>query len=120
MPEEPAARVTISSVHKAVSDLVVEVAKLTTSITVKDQHRSLKDEEYERRLQNHGDRIRDLEEDRARRDDHGDEIKSLKKAIEELQAAVNKSAWVPVLVTALITGITITIANLAITNSLGG
>lgn len=105
MSEEAETRITIRSVHDTLSSLVLEVAKLTTSIAVKDQHRTLKDDEYERRLQNHGDRIRDLEQKEAARDDHGDAIAALQQSVKELEAAVNRSAWLPVLVTGVLVSV---------------
>lgn len=92
-------------IQETLTNLVVKVAELTASIAVKDQHRTLKDEEYERRLQNHGDRIRDLEAKEAARDDHGQEIKSLRDAVDALEAAVNRSAWLPVLVTGVLVSV---------------
>ncbi len=102
MSEDGEPRITIRSVHETLSSLVLEVAKLTTSIAVKDQHRTLKDDEYERRLQNHGDRIRDLEQKEAAREDHGDAIGALQQSVKELEAAVNRSAWLPVLATGVL------------------
>lgn len=120
MSEDPEAKITIRSVHDTLTNLVLEVAKLTTSIAVKDQHRTLKDDEYERRLQNHGDRIRDLEQKEAARDDHGQEIKSLREAVDALEAAVNRSAWLPVIVTGVLVSVIAGITIAVITKSLGG
>lgn len=101
----------ITKIQDTLTDLVIKVAELTASIAVKDQHRSLKDDEYERRLQNHGDRIRDLEQKEAARDDHGNEIAELRQSVKDLEAAVNRSAWLPALVSgalvSVIAGITI-------------
>lgn len=109
----------VTKFQETLTELVIKVAELTASIAVKDQHRSLKDEEYDRRLQNHGDRIRDVETKLAARDDHGEEIAELKKTMKSVEAAVNKNAWLPVLATgvlvSVIAGITITV----ITKSLG-
>lgn len=116
MSEDPEAKITIRSVHDTLTNLVLEVAKLTTSIAVKDQHRTLKDDEYERRLQNHGDRIRDLEHKEAARDDQGQEIKSLREAVDALEAAVNKSAWIPAIVSGIIVSVVAGITIYIITN----
>lgn len=116
MSEDPEAKITIRSVHDTLTNLVLEVAKLTTSIAVKDQHRTLKDDEYERRLQNHGDRIRDLEQKEAARDDDGQEIKSLREAVDALWAAVNKSAWIPAIVSGIIVSVVAGITIYIITN----
>lgn len=92
-------------IQETLTALVVRVAELTASLAVKDQHRALKDEEYERRLQNHGDRIRDLEAKDAARADHGNEIKDLRDAVDALEAAVNRSAWLPVIVTGVLVSV---------------
>jgi uncharacterized coiled-coil protein SlyX len=109
----------IAKFQETLTELVVRVAELTTSISVKDQHRSLKDEEYERRLQNHGDRIRDLETKLAARDDHGAQIAELKETLNAVEAAVNKSAWIPVLVTGVLVSVIAGITIAVITKSLG-
>lgn len=109
----------LAKVQDTLTDLVVKVAELTASITVKDQHRTLKDEEYERRLQNHGDRIRDLEAKAAARDDHGEEIAELKKTLKAVETAVNKSSWLPVLITGVLTSVIAGITIAVLTNSLG-
>ena len=116
MSEDPEAKITIRSVHDTLTNLVIEVAKLTTSIAVKDQHRTLKHDEYERRLQNHGDRIRDIEQKEAARDDQWQEIKSLREAVDALEAAVNKSAWIPAIVSGIIVSVVAGIAIYIITN----
>lgn len=116
MSEDPEAKITIRSVHDTLTNLVLEVAKLTTSIAVKDQHRTLKDDEYEHRLQNHGDRIRDLEQKEAAHDDHGQEIKSLREAVDALEAAVNRSAWIPAIVSGIIVSVVAGITIYIITN----
>lgn len=108
-----------AKIQDTLTELVVKVAELTTSILVKDQHRSLKDEEYERRLQNHGDRIRDVETKLAARDDHGEEIAELKKTMKSVEAAVNKNAWLPVLATGLLVSGIAGVAVAVITKALG-
>ena len=106
-------------IQGTLTDLVVRVAELTASIAVKDQHRTLKDDEYERRLQNHGDRIRSLEQKEAAREDHGEEIKNLRADVGELRDAVNRSAWLPVVVTGVLVSVIAGITIFVITN-IGG
>lgn len=106
-----------SRIQETLTNLVVKVAELTAAIAVKDQHRTLKDEEYERRLQNHGDRIRDLEQKDAARADHGDEINSLREAVDALEAAVNRSAWLPVIATGVLVSVIAGITIYIITNA---
>lgn len=108
-----------TKIQDTLTELVVKVAELTASIMVKDQHRSLKDEEYERRLQNHGDRIRDLETNLAARDNHGKEIAELRKTLNSVEAAVNKNAWLPVIVTGVLVSMIAGIAVAVITKALG-
>lgn len=105
----------LTKIQEGLTSLTIEVAKLTTSIALNDQQRASKDDEYERRLQNHGDRIRSLEVKEASRDDHGDQIEKLGASVDALEAAVNRTAWLPVVATgvlvSIIAGITATIIS---------
>jgi len=109
-----------SKIQTTLTDLVVKVAELTASIAVKDQHRVLKDEEYERRLQNHGDRIRDLEAKESAREPQYEEIKDLRKTVGELRDAMNRNAWLPVIVTGVLVSVIAGITIAVITKSIGG
>lgn len=103
MTDEPEPTVKIGL--GAIYELVVSMnAKLEGAITRLGSQQD-KNEEFDRRLQNHGDRLRDLEAADNRRAEHGEAIKELRESVDHLEAAVNRSAWLPVIVTGVLVSV---------------
>lgn len=99
--EEPTVKIGLGSIY----ELVVSMNAKLEGALARLNTQSDKNDEFDRRLQNHGDRLRDLEAADNRRAEHGDAIKELRESVDHLEAAVNRSAWIPVLVTGVLVSV---------------
>lgn len=95
----------LESFRATLQDVVVQIATLTASIALDKEHRSDKEREYERRLENHGDRLRELEAESNQRKDLTEDVKALTKSVSELKSSVDKTSWLPIVATGMLTAV---------------
>lgn len=109
----------LEAFRATLQDVVVQVATLVTSITVDKEYRAAKEREYERRLENHGDRIRQLEAESNQRKDLTEDVKNLTDTVQDLKSSVDKTSWLPVVATGVLTAVASGVLMYFI-NSIGG
>lgn len=98
---EPTVKISMTAIY----ELVVSMKATLEQIVAESGVQRDKSAELDRRIQNHGDRIRDLEATNHQRSDHGAYIKELRESVDLLEAAVNRSSWLPVLATGVLVSV---------------
>lgn len=99
--EEPTVKIGLGQIY----NLVVDMSAKLTGVLAQSLVQRDKNDEFDRRIQNHGDRIRDLEAANNKRAEHGESIKELRQSVDQLEAAVNRSSWLPVLATGVLVSV---------------
>lgn len=99
---DPSVRITNREIYDAVLETKDVVRDAVNDMTHNEQAHALAHQVHDKRLENHGDRIRDVEAWQTRHAEMPAELLALKVVVHGIETTQNRSAWVTGLIGGLV------------------